>query len=94
MPTINVNKVDLERLCNISLSDKMIEDRFPMMGVEVEEIFEEVDKGGKKQKMVQFSINPDRPDYLSRITSYNVGYTKLLRSFRKDGCRRRAPPRR
>ena len=65
MPTINVNKVDLERLSNISLSDKMIEDRFPMMGVEVEEIFEEVDKNGKKQNMVQFSINPDRPDYLS-----------------------------
>lgn len=65
MPTINVNKVDLERLSNISLSDKLIEDRFPMMGVEVEEIFEEVDKNGKKQNMVQFSINPDRPDYLS-----------------------------
>ncbi|WP_459201113.1 phenylalanine--tRNA ligase subunit beta [Methanococcus sp. CF] len=65
MPTINVNKIDLERLSNISLSDNLIEDKFPMMGVEVEELFEEVDKNGKKQKMVQFSINPDRPDYLS-----------------------------
>lgn len=65
MPTINVNRTDLERLCNLALSDKLIEDRFPMMGVEVEEIFEETDKSGKKQKIVQFSINPDRPDYLS-----------------------------
>ena len=32
-------------------------------GVEVEEIFEETDKSGKKQKIVQFSINPDRPSY-------------------------------
>lgn len=65
VPTINVNKVDLERLCNLVLSDKLIEDKFPMMGVEVEEIFEEIDKSGKKQKIIQFSINPDRPDYLS-----------------------------
>ena len=60
MPTINVNKIDLEKLTNMSLSDKTIEDKFPMMGVEVEGIFEE-----NNQKIVQFSINPDRPDYLS-----------------------------
>ena len=60
MPTINVNKADLENLINMSLSDKTIEDKFPMMGVEVEEIFEE-----NNNKMVQFSVNPDRPDYLS-----------------------------
>ncbi|MBP2171716.1 phenylalanine--tRNA ligase subunit beta [Methanococcus voltae] len=60
MPTINVDKKDLEYLANLSLSDKLIEDKFPMMGVEVEEIFEE-----DKREMVQFSINPNRPDYLS-----------------------------
>ena len=64
MPTINVNKRDLENLVNMSLSDKTIEDKFPMMGVEVEEIFEEI-KEDKKEKIIQFSINPDRPDYLS-----------------------------
>lgn len=64
MPTINVNKRDLENLVNVSLSDKTIEDKFPMMGVEVEEIFEEI-KEDKKEKIIQFSINPDRPDYLS-----------------------------
>ncbi len=64
MPTINVAKRDLENLVNMSLSDKTIEEKFPMMGVEVEEIFEE-NKDGKKEKIVQFSINPDRPDYLS-----------------------------
>ena len=64
MPTINVNKRDLENLVNMSLSDKIIEDRFPMMGVEVEEIFEEI-KDNKKEKIIQFSVNPDRPDYLS-----------------------------
>lgn len=60
MPTINVNKADLERLVNMSLSDRLIEDKFPMMGVEVEDIFEE-----EGNKIVQFSINPNRPDYLS-----------------------------
>ena len=64
MPTINVNKRDLENLVNMSLSDKTIEDKFPMMGVEVEEIFEEI-KEDKKEKIIQFSINPDRPYYLS-----------------------------
>ncbi len=64
MPTINVNKRDLENLVNMYLSDKTIEDKFPMMGVEVEEIFEET-KNGKKEKIIQFSINPNRPDYLS-----------------------------
>ncbi|AEH06634.1 phenylalanine--tRNA ligase subunit beta [Methanothermococcus okinawensis] len=64
MPTINVYKRDLENLVNMSLSDKTIEDKFPMMGVEVEEIFEEI-KNNKKEKIIQFSVNPDRPDYLS-----------------------------
>ena len=64
MPTINVNKRDLENLVNMSLSDKTIEDKFPMMGVEVEEIFEEI-KEDKNEKIIQFSVNPDRPDYLS-----------------------------
>ena len=41
MPTINVKKTDLERLINMPLEDEFIEEKFPMMGVEVEEIFEE-----------------------------------------------------
>ncbi|WP_456373447.1 phenylalanine--tRNA ligase subunit beta [Methanocaldococcus sp.] len=60
MPTINVKKVDLERLVNMPLEDEFIESKFPMMGVEVEEIFEE-----DGEKIIQFSINPNRPDYLS-----------------------------
>ncbi|EHP89521.1 phenylalanine--tRNA ligase subunit beta [Methanotorris formicicus] len=60
MPTINVKKSDLERLVNMDLSDAFIEEKFPMMGVEVEEIFKE-----DCEKVVQFSINPNRPDYLS-----------------------------
>ena len=60
MPTINVKKADLERLVNMPLEDEFIEEKFPMMGVEVEEIFEE-----EGEKIIQFSINPNRPDYLS-----------------------------
>jgi phenylalanyl-tRNA synthetase beta chain len=60
MPTINVKKSDLERLVNMNLSDAFIEEKFPMMGVEVEDIFEE-----NGEKVIQFSINPNRPDYLS-----------------------------
>ncbi|AEF96129.1 phenylalanine--tRNA ligase subunit beta [Methanotorris igneus] len=60
MPTINVRKSDLERLVNMDLSDAFIEEKFPMMGVEVEEVFEE-----NGEKFIQFSINPNRPDYLS-----------------------------
>jgi len=60
MPTINIKKADLERLTNMPLEDEFIEEKFPMMGVEVEEIFEE-----DGEKVIQFSINPNRPDYLS-----------------------------
>ncbi|ENN96435.1 phenylalanyl-tRNA ligase subunit beta [Methanocaldococcus villosus KIN24-T80] len=60
MPTVNVKKYDLERLVNMPLDDKFIEDKFPMMGVEVEEIREE-----EGEKLISFSVNPNRPDYLS-----------------------------
>ncbi|AXI24752.1 phenylalanine--tRNA ligase subunit beta [Methanofervidicoccus sp. A16] len=64
MPTVKVVKRDLEKLVNISLSDRTVEEKFPMMGVEVEGIFEEV-KDGRREKVIQFSVNPNRPDYLS-----------------------------
>ncbi|WP_423792339.1 phenylalanine--tRNA ligase subunit beta [Methanocaldococcus indicus] len=60
MPTVNIKKYDLERLVNMPLSDKYIEEKFPLMGVEVEDIYEE-----DGEKIIQFSINPNRPDYLS-----------------------------
>ncbi|WP_456471714.1 phenylalanine--tRNA ligase subunit beta [Methanocaldococcus sp.] len=60
MPTINIKKYDLERLVNMPLEDSFIEEKFPMMGVEVEDIYEE-----EGEKIIQFSINPNRPDYLS-----------------------------
>ncbi|MBW9223985.1 phenylalanine--tRNA ligase subunit beta [Methanothermococcus sp. SCGC AD-155-E23] len=64
MPTVKVVKRDLENLVNISLSDSTIEEKFPMMGVEVEGIYEEV-REGRKEKVIHFSVNPNRPDYLS-----------------------------
>ncbi len=42
------------------LDDEYIEEKFPMMGVEVENIYEE-----EGEKIIQFSVNPNRPDYLS-----------------------------
>ncbi|HIP17493.1 MAG TPA: phenylalanine--tRNA ligase subunit beta [Methanothermococcus okinawensis] len=64
MPTVNVIKRDLENLINMSISDNTINEKFPMMGIEVEGIYEEV-KNNKNEKIIQFSVNPDRPDYLS-----------------------------
>lgn len=64
MPTVNVYKKDLENLTNMCLTDRIILEKFPMMGVEVEDIWEE-DTDGKKEKIIQFSVNPNRPDYLS-----------------------------
>ncbi|WP_456419571.1 phenylalanine--tRNA ligase subunit beta [Methanocaldococcus infernus] len=60
MPTVNVKKYDLERLVNMPLEDEFIEKTFPMMGIEVENIYEE-----EGEKIIQFSVNPNRPDYLS-----------------------------
>ena len=64
MPTINVKKADLERLVNMPLEDEFIEEKFPMMGVEVEEIFEvvkahfkEKDFKGKKVLVVANKID-------------------------------------